>query len=42
MAGPTLPPFTDETDAQKVPLTENTWNGREAERVAPAYTEHNL
>ena len=38
-AKPPLPPFTDETAAQKVQAAEDAWNTRDAERVALAYTE---
>jgi len=33
-----IPPFTEETAAQKVRLAENGWNTREPEKVALAYT----
>ncbi len=36
---PPLPPFTRETAAEKVRLAEDGWNGRDAEKVALAYTE---
>lgn len=35
---PPLPPFTDETAAQKVRLAEDAWNSRDPQRVALAYT----
>jgi nuclear transport factor 2 (NTF2) superfamily protein len=35
---PPLPPFTQESAAQKVRLAENAWNGRDPARVALAYT----
>lgn len=35
---PPLPPFTDETAAQKVRLAEDGWNSRDPARVALAYT----
>jgi len=35
---PPLPPFTRETAIQKVRGAENGWNGRDAEKVAMAYT----
>ena len=35
---PPLPPFTEETAAQKVRMAENGWNGRDPEKVAMAYT----
>jgi nuclear transport factor 2 (NTF2) superfamily protein len=31
---PPLPPFTEETGAQKVPAAENGWSTRDPERVA--------
>lgn len=37
-ARPPLPPFTRETAMQKVRLAEDGWNGRNAEKVATAYT----
>src|SRR5258707_9426255 len=33
-----LPPFARETATEKVRLAENGWNGRDAEKVALAYT----
>lgn len=33
-----LPPFTRETAAEKVRLAEDGWNGRNAEKVALAYS----
>lgn len=38
MSRPPLPPFTDETAAQKARLAENAWNSRDPARVALAYT----
>lgn len=38
MSRPPLPPFTDETAAQKVRLAEDGWNSRDPARVALAYT----
>jgi nuclear transport factor 2 (NTF2) superfamily protein len=38
MSHPPLPPFTDETAAQKARLAEDAWNSREPARVALAYT----
>ncbi len=38
MSRPPLPPFTDETAAQKARLAEDAWNGRDPARVALAYT----
>lgn len=35
---PPLPPFTQETAAQKARLAENAWNSRDPARVALAYT----
>src|SRR5882724_613916 len=35
---PPLPPFTRETAIQKVRLAEDSWNSRDPERVALAYT----
>ncbi len=37
---PPLPPFTQESAAQKVRLAENAWNSRDPARVALAYTPH--
>ena len=34
---PPLPPFTQDTAAQKVRMAENGWNTRDAERVSLAY-----
>jgi nuclear transport factor 2 (NTF2) superfamily protein len=42
MPRPPLPPFTAETAAQKARLAEDAWNGRDAARVALAYTEDSL
>ena len=39
MQRPPLPPFTEDTAAQKVRLAEDAWNNRDPERVALAYTE---
>jgi nuclear transport factor 2 (NTF2) superfamily protein len=36
---PPLPPFTALSATQKVRLAEDSWNGRDPERVALAYTE---
>ncbi len=36
---PPLPPFTRETATEKVRLAEDGWNGRNAEKVALAYTQ---
>jgi nuclear transport factor 2 (NTF2) superfamily protein len=38
MNRPPLPPFTDETAAQKVRLAEDAWNSCDPARVALAYT----
>ncbi len=38
MSRPPLPPFTDETAAQKARAAEDAWNGRDPARVALAYT----
>jgi nuclear transport factor 2 (NTF2) superfamily protein len=38
MSRPPLPPFTAETARQKVRLAEDGWNGRDAAKVALAYT----
>ena len=35
---PPLPPFSDETAVQKVRIAEDSWNSRDPERVAQAYT----
>ena len=35
---PPLPPFTQESAAQKVRLAEDGWNSRDPEKVALAYT----
>jgi nuclear transport factor 2 (NTF2) superfamily protein len=38
MSRPPLPPFIAETAAQKVRMAEDSWNTRDPERVALAYT----
>ena len=38
MSRPPLPPFTDETAAQKARMAEDAWNSRVPARVALAYT----
>ncbi len=38
MTRPPLPPFTEETAAQKARLAEDAWNSRDPARVALAYT----
>jgi hypothetical protein len=35
---PPLPPYNDETAAQKVRMAEDAWNSREPARIALAYT----
>ena len=37
MTRPPLPPFTDETAAQKARAAEDAWNSRDPDRVALAY-----
>lgn len=37
-ARPPLPPFTEETATRKVRMAEDAWNGRDAQRVALAYS----
>ena len=39
MTRPPLPPFDEETAAQKARLAEDAWNSRDPARVALAYTE---
>ena len=39
MSRPPLPPFTQETAAQKVRMAEDAWNTRDPARVALGYTE---
>lgn len=38
MSRPPLPPFSDETAAQKARMAEDAWNSRDPARVATAYT----
>src|SRR6202050_3042622 len=38
MSRPPLPPFTRESAIQKVRLAEDSWNSRDPEKVALAYT----
>src|SRR5579884_3157718 len=38
-ARPPVPPFTQESAAQKVRLAEDAWNTRDPERVVQVYTE---
>ena len=42
MTRPPLPPFTEETAAQKVRLAEDGWNGRDPEKVSLAYTPDSI
>ncbi len=39
MSRPPLPPFDDETAAQKARMAEDAWNSRDPARVALAYTQ---
>ena len=39
MTRPPLPPFTEETAAQKARAAEDVWNTRDPKRVALAYSE---
>jgi uncharacterized protein len=39
---PPLPPFTQETAAQKVQAAEDAWNTRDPERVSLAYSEDSV
>ena len=39
MSRPPLPPFTDETAAQKARTAEDAWNSRDPAKVALAYTQ---
>ena len=39
MSRPPLPPFTDETAAQKARMAEDAWNSRDPAKVALAYTQ---
>jgi uncharacterized protein len=38
MSRPPLPPFTDDTAAQKARMAEDAWNSRDPALVALAYT----
>jgi nuclear transport factor 2 (NTF2) superfamily protein len=38
MSRPPLPPFTDESAAQKARMAEDAWNSRDPAKVALAYT----
>ncbi len=40
MSRPPLPPFTDDTAAEKARLAEDAWNSRDPARVALAYTPY--
>ena len=42
MSRPPLPPFTDESAAQKARMAEDAWNSRDPARVALAYTPDSL
>lgn len=37
-----LPPFDIEGARQKVRMAENAWNGKDPEKIAPAYTEESV
>jgi len=39
---PPLPPFDEQSAARKVQAAEDSWNTREPERVAQAYTEDSV
>ncbi len=39
MSRPPLPPFTEQTAAEKIRLAEDGWNTRDPHKVALAYTE---
>lgn len=39
---PPLPPFNEETAAQKVRMAEDGWNGRNPEKVSLAYTDDSV
>lgn len=39
---PPLPPFTVETATEKVRIAEDSWNSRDPERVAAAYSEGSI
>lgn len=39
MSRPPLPPFNEQTAAQKVRMAEDAWNTRDPQRVSLAYTE---
>jgi nuclear transport factor 2 (NTF2) superfamily protein len=38
MSSPPLPPFTQESAIEKVPLAEDGWNSRDPAKLALAYT----
>ena len=42
MARPPLPPFEQDTAAQKARMAEDAWNSRDPEKVSLAYTEDSL
>ncbi len=42
MNRPPLPPFTHETAAQKVRIAEDSWNSRNPEKVAMAYSADSI
>ena len=42
MARPPLPPFDQDTAAQKARMAEDAWNSRDPEKVSLAYTEDSL
>ncbi len=42
MSRPPIPPFDDDTAAQKVRMAEDAWNSRDPERVSLAYTENSF
>ncbi|MCQ8105319.1 nuclear transport factor 2 family protein [Methylomonas sp. SURF-2] len=39
---PPLPPFTEQTAAQKVRMAEDAWNSRDPDRVVQVYTEDTI
>ncbi len=39
---PPLPPFTEESAAQKVRMAEDAWNSRDPDRVVQVYTENTI
>ena len=42
MDRPPLPPFTEETAAQKARMAEDAWNSRDPAKVALAYSEDSV